>query len=181
MTDVVWLTSSYPWTGDTVGGIFFRTQAPGAGASRSRRDGRGPVPAVPWPLAHLSARWRAHALAPRIERRRPRRGCATAVPQRPQPAELGPARPLHRRRSLACPRPLVGCPTHPWPLLPRRTRGVATRATRRPPVRPDVPRERPQHVAESPPGPPRGPEGCRPRSGRRLHRELAIWLRTCVR
>lgn len=68
MTDVAWLTSSYPWAGDTVGGIFFRTQARALARLGLDVTIVAPVPGVPWPLAHLSARWRAHSLAPRVER-----------------------------------------------------------------------------------------------------------------
>ena len=68
MTDVAWLTSSYPWAGDTVGGIFFRTQARALARAGLDVTVLAPVPAVPWPLAHLSAQWRAHSLAPRVER-----------------------------------------------------------------------------------------------------------------
>ena len=165
MTDVAWLTSSYPWAGDTVGGIFFRTQAQALARAGLDVTVVAPVPAVPWPLAHLSDRWRAHSLAPRVERRRPDRGRATAVPEPPRPAELGAARPLHRRCGLARARPLVGRPTDPRPLLARRARGVAPRAARRPPVRPDLPRKRHQHVAGSPPGAPGGPPDGRARGG----------------
>ena len=68
MTDVVWLTSSYPWSGDTVSGIFFRTQAQALVRAGLSVAVVAPVPAVPWPLAHLSAKWRSHSLAPREER-----------------------------------------------------------------------------------------------------------------
>jgi teichuronic acid biosynthesis glycosyltransferase TuaC len=67
MTDIVWLTSSYPWTGSTVGGIFFRTQVRALVRAGVGVTVVAPVPAAPWPLAHFSARWRAHSLAPRFE------------------------------------------------------------------------------------------------------------------
>ncbi len=68
MTDVAWLTSSYPWADDPVGGIFFRAQARALGRAGLSMTVVAPVPAVPWPLAHFRARWRAHALAPHEER-----------------------------------------------------------------------------------------------------------------
>jgi teichuronic acid biosynthesis glycosyltransferase TuaC len=68
MTEVAWLTSSYPWAGDTVGGIFFRAQAQALARAGLAVAVMAPVPAVPWPLGHLSRKWRAHALAPRLER-----------------------------------------------------------------------------------------------------------------
>ncbi len=68
MSDVIWLTSSYPWSGDTVGGIFFRTQSHALARAGCPVSVVAPVPAVPWPLAHLSAKWRNHARAPREER-----------------------------------------------------------------------------------------------------------------
>lgn len=64
MTEVVWLTSGYPWPGDTVGGIFFRAQAQALARAGLSIGIAAPVPAVPWPLPLLSARWRAHARAP---------------------------------------------------------------------------------------------------------------------
>jgi teichuronic acid biosynthesis glycosyltransferase TuaC len=68
VTDVAWLTSSYPWAGDIVDGIFFRAQARALAKAGLAVTVVAPVPAVPWPLAHLSDRWRAHSLAPRAER-----------------------------------------------------------------------------------------------------------------
>lgn len=67
MTEVVWLTSSYPWSGDTVSGIFFRTQARALSRAGLSLAVVAPIPAVPWPLAHFSAKWRSHSLAPRFE------------------------------------------------------------------------------------------------------------------
>jgi teichuronic acid biosynthesis glycosyltransferase TuaC len=67
MSDVTWLTSSYPWSGDPVGGIFFRTQAQALARTGLDLMVVAPVPAVPWPLAHLSDRWRSHSLVPREE------------------------------------------------------------------------------------------------------------------
>jgi teichuronic acid biosynthesis glycosyltransferase TuaC len=68
VTDVVWLTSSYPWSLDAVSGIFFRTQAQALARTGLELTVVAPVPAVPWPLSHVRRRWRAHARAPRDER-----------------------------------------------------------------------------------------------------------------
>jgi teichuronic acid biosynthesis glycosyltransferase TuaC len=65
VTDVLWVTPTYPWDGDPVGGIFFRTQA-----SALSRLGLGvtvvcPTPIVPWPLTRLRQRWQRYSAAPR--------------------------------------------------------------------------------------------------------------------
>ena len=68
MTDVVWLTSSYPWSLDAVSGIFFRGQAQALARAGLNVTVVAPVPTVPWPLARIRRRWLAHARAPLIER-----------------------------------------------------------------------------------------------------------------
>lgn len=68
MTEVVWLTSSYPWPGDTVSGIFFRTQAQALVRAGLSLEVVAPIPAVPWPLNHARRKWRNHSLAPREQR-----------------------------------------------------------------------------------------------------------------
>jgi teichuronic acid biosynthesis glycosyltransferase TuaC len=67
VTEVVWLTSSYPWPGDTVSGIFFRTQAQALARAGLSLGVVAPIPAVPWPLNHARRKWRNHALAPRTQ------------------------------------------------------------------------------------------------------------------
>ena len=68
MTEVAWLTSSDPWAGDTVGGIFFRAQVQALARAGLAVTVVAPTPAVPWPLAHLNDRWHAHSLIPKVER-----------------------------------------------------------------------------------------------------------------
>lgn len=65
MTDVLWLTSSYPWAGH-IDGLFFQTQARALARASLGVMVVAPVPAVPWPLAHLRPRWHAYSLAPRL-------------------------------------------------------------------------------------------------------------------
>jgi teichuronic acid biosynthesis glycosyltransferase TuaC len=62
---VLWLTGSYPWDGDPVGGIFFRTQARALARLGASVTVVAATPTVPWPLAHFRRRWRLHAGAPR--------------------------------------------------------------------------------------------------------------------
>lgn len=66
MTDVVWITPTYPWAGEPDTGIFYRTQA-----SALERLGQAvtvvcPTPWAPWPLPDLNPRWRHHADSPRV-------------------------------------------------------------------------------------------------------------------
>jgi teichuronic acid biosynthesis glycosyltransferase TuaC len=68
MTDVVWLTGGYPWPGDPVGGIFFRTQAQALARLGLSIAVVCPTPVVPWPLSRMRARWRLHSMAPRAAR-----------------------------------------------------------------------------------------------------------------
>ncbi len=65
VTDVVWLTGGYPWDGDTVGGIFFQTQARALARLGLSVTVVSPTPAVPWPLSRVRARWRLYSRAPR--------------------------------------------------------------------------------------------------------------------
>jgi len=67
MTEVAWLTSSYPWAEEPVGGIFLRAQALALVRAGQRVSVVAPVPAAPWPLPRLNPRWRAHARAPRLQ------------------------------------------------------------------------------------------------------------------
>jgi teichuronic acid biosynthesis glycosyltransferase TuaC len=65
MTEIAWLTSTYPWSGNTFGGIFFQSQARALARAGLSLTVVAPLPAAPWPLAHLGERWRVRSLAPR--------------------------------------------------------------------------------------------------------------------
>ena len=65
MTEIAWLTSSYPWSGSPFGGIFFQSQARALERAGLSLTVVAPLPAAPWPLAHLGERWRTRSLAPR--------------------------------------------------------------------------------------------------------------------
>jgi teichuronic acid biosynthesis glycosyltransferase TuaC len=62
---VLWVTSGYPWSGDSIGGIFFQTQAQALARQGATVTVVAPTPAVPWPLSRLRRRWQLHASAPR--------------------------------------------------------------------------------------------------------------------
>jgi teichuronic acid biosynthesis glycosyltransferase TuaC len=66
VTEVVWLTSGYPWDGDTVAGIFFQTQARALARLGLSVTVVSPVPAAPWPLSRMRSRWRLYAGVPRV-------------------------------------------------------------------------------------------------------------------
>jgi teichuronic acid biosynthesis glycosyltransferase TuaC len=65
MTDALWITPSYPWPGDPVAGVFFRTQAQALARQGLAVTVVCPTPWAPWPLPHLRARWADYARAPR--------------------------------------------------------------------------------------------------------------------
>jgi teichuronic acid biosynthesis glycosyltransferase TuaC len=67
MTEIAWLTSAYPWTGHTFGGIFFRSQARALARAGLSLTVVAPLPAAPWPLPQLGERWGTRSLAPREE------------------------------------------------------------------------------------------------------------------
>jgi|tagenome__1003787_1003787.scaffolds.fasta_scaffold20972615_2 teichuronic acid biosynthesis glycosyltransferase TuaC len=67
MTEIAWLTSAYPWSGNTFSGIFFRSQVRALERAGADLTVVAPMPAAPWPLAHLGERWRVRSLAPRDE------------------------------------------------------------------------------------------------------------------
>jgi teichuronic acid biosynthesis glycosyltransferase TuaC len=67
-TRVLWLTSGYPWTGDSMGGIFFQTQAQALARVGAEVTVVAPTPVVPWPLSRMRRRWQLHASAPRAMR-----------------------------------------------------------------------------------------------------------------
>lgn len=68
MTRVLWVTPSYPWADDPIGGIFYRHQARALLRSGVDVVVAVPTPWAPWPLARLAARWRRHAESPGRER-----------------------------------------------------------------------------------------------------------------
>ena len=63
----MWLTGGYPWAGDPVAGIFFRTQAQALARLGLSLTVVAPTPATPWPLARIRARWRLHAASPHVQ------------------------------------------------------------------------------------------------------------------
>ena len=66
MTEIMWLTTGYPWEGDPVGGSFFRTQAHALARLGAKVVLVAPVPAVPWPLNRMRKQWSLYSTAPRI-------------------------------------------------------------------------------------------------------------------
>lgn len=68
MSDVAWVTSSYPWAEEPIGGIFFQTQARLLAARGLEVAVLVPTPLAPWPLSRVQRRWRSYARAPRIAR-----------------------------------------------------------------------------------------------------------------
>ena len=66
MTEVMWLTTGYPWEGDPVGGSFFRTQAQALARLGVQVDVVAPTPAAPWPLSRMRKQWSRYASAPRV-------------------------------------------------------------------------------------------------------------------
>lgn len=64
MSRVLWVTSSYPWVGDPVGGIFFGTQARMLVRLGLEVTVVSPTPVAPWPLPLLRRRWRDYAAVP---------------------------------------------------------------------------------------------------------------------
>ncbi len=67
MTDVLWLTPTYPWPAEPIAGIFYRTQA--QALVRAGLDLRvaAPTPYAPWPMPRLKEAWRNYANAPRTQ------------------------------------------------------------------------------------------------------------------
>ena len=65
MTDALWIVPAYPWEGQPVAGIFYRTQARALVRGGLDLTVASPTPAAPWPLPLLRPRWRLHATAPR--------------------------------------------------------------------------------------------------------------------
>lgn len=71
MTDhrhaVAWIVPNYPWDGDTVSGIFYRTQARALVRAKVGVTVVAPTPWVPWPLPLLREQWARHRRAPRSQ------------------------------------------------------------------------------------------------------------------
>lgn len=65
MTDAVWIVEAYPWSEDTMGGVFYRTQARALARRGLDLTVTCPTPMAPWPLPRLDARWRRYVAAPR--------------------------------------------------------------------------------------------------------------------
>jgi teichuronic acid biosynthesis glycosyltransferase TuaC len=83
MTDVVWLTTGYPWEGDPVGGIFFRTQAQAVARLGISITVVSPTSVAPWPLSRMRARWRLYSRAPRVAQDGPVRVVRPRYPNLP--------------------------------------------------------------------------------------------------
>ena len=65
MTDAVWIVDYYPWDGEPMAGVFYRTQARALARRGLDLTVTCPTPMAPWPLPRLRARWRRYAAAPR--------------------------------------------------------------------------------------------------------------------
>jgi teichuronic acid biosynthesis glycosyltransferase TuaC len=65
MTDVLWVTPTYPWPQEPAFGIFYQTQAQAVRRMGVEVTVACPTPWAPWPLSRASARWRRYAEAPR--------------------------------------------------------------------------------------------------------------------
>ena len=65
MTEAAWITPSYPWSAEPVGGVFFRTQARALVRLGCPTTVICPTPWAPWPLSRLRTRWRHYAASPR--------------------------------------------------------------------------------------------------------------------
>jgi teichuronic acid biosynthesis glycosyltransferase TuaC len=64
VTQAVWITPTYPWRDEPVGGIFFQTQARALSRLGLEVTVCCPTPRAPWPLRSLRTRWRHYADAP---------------------------------------------------------------------------------------------------------------------
>jgi teichuronic acid biosynthesis glycosyltransferase TuaC len=65
MTDVVWITRTYPWEEQPAFGFFYQTQARAVARLGMSITVACPTPWAPWPLPQLRGRWRTYANAPR--------------------------------------------------------------------------------------------------------------------
>jgi teichuronic acid biosynthesis glycosyltransferase TuaC len=64
VTDALWIAPAYPWDGQPVGGVFYRTQARALARRGLDLTVACPTPWAPWPLSLARARWRLYAAAP---------------------------------------------------------------------------------------------------------------------
>ena len=64
MTDVLWVTPTYPWAQEPAFGIFYQTQAQAVAGLGVALTVACPIPWAPWPLSRVSARWGRYAAAP---------------------------------------------------------------------------------------------------------------------
>jgi teichuronic acid biosynthesis glycosyltransferase TuaC len=67
VTEVLWLTPTYPWPAEPIAGIFYRTQAQALLRLGVDVGLAAPTPYAPWPMPRLRSRWRNHADAPRTQ------------------------------------------------------------------------------------------------------------------
>lgn len=67
MTEVLWLTPSYPWPAEPIAGIYYRTQAQALLRLGVDLSIAAPTPYAPWPMPLLRTRWRNYAEAPRLQ------------------------------------------------------------------------------------------------------------------
>lgn len=64
MTEVVWITRTYPWREQPTFGFFYQTQARALARLGLQITVACPTPMAPWPLPRLRDRWRIYAEAP---------------------------------------------------------------------------------------------------------------------
>lgn len=67
MTEVLWLTPTYPWPAEPIAGIFYRTQAQALLRQGVDLSLAAPTPYAPWPMPRLRGTWRNYADAPRTQ------------------------------------------------------------------------------------------------------------------
>lgn len=68
MSDVLWVTPTYPWPGEPSFGTFYQTQAQAVHRQGVALTVACPTPWAPWPLPYASDRWRRYSEAPRKAR-----------------------------------------------------------------------------------------------------------------
>lgn len=65
MSDVLWVTPTYPWPKEPSFGTFYQTQAQAVHRQGVELTVVCPTPWAPWPLPYASDRWRRYADTPR--------------------------------------------------------------------------------------------------------------------